>query len=195
MVPSIVAAAVYNPPKAPMEKKLLDHIAQTVTLLKAKYLNCGFLICGDFNKADISCILDRELVNVVRQPTRGQNTLDLIISNLRRFYQTITIMPPVGKSDHSTVLWKPTSDSRQTGPKQTLHTRPITDSATRSFGQWITAYDWKPVLDATSTQAKADTFYEILGEQIEAHFPMEKTKCVPSDKPWMSTKIKNLILK
>ena len=106
-VPCIIVAAVYNPPKSRAEKRLLERITHTVTVLKNKYLNCGFMICGDFNNADISSIHDSELVNVVGQPTRGNNTLDLIICNLRRFYQNTTILPPIGRSDHFTVVWKP----------------------------------------------------------------------------------------
>ena len=38
-------------------------------------------------------------------------------------------------------------------------------------------------------------FYEILHTQINNHFPKKRTECTTSDKPWMTTKIKSLILK
>ena len=50
----------------------------------------------------ISGIRDRELVNVVHHaPTRGKNTLDLIIANLRLFCRDTTILLPVIKSECS----------------------------------------------------------------------------------------------
>ena len=187
-VPCIIVAAVYNPPKSRAEKRLLEHIAHTATVFKSKYLNCGFMICSDFNNADISSIHDSELVNVVRQPTRGNNTVDLIISNLRRFYQNTIILPPIGRSDHFTVVWKPSVQRPNPPVKQTHHLQPTTDSATRSFGKWITSYNWKPVLDASTTQKEVDTFYEILHTQINNHFPKNRTKCTTSNKPWITTK-------
>ena len=36
------------------------------------------------------------------------------------------------------------------------------DSSISRFGQWITTYDWQPVLDATDTQSKTGTFYDII---------------------------------
>ena len=194
-VPCIIMAAIYNPPKISAEKKLLEHISQSMTELKVKYPGCGLVISGDFNKADMSNVRDRELVNVVLKPTRGQNTLGLIITNLRRFYQETFIPPTVGRSDHFTVIWKPTGQARYPPKNRIIHLQPITDSAVRSFGQWITSCNWRPVLEASTAQAKTDTFYSILTEQINRHFPRKKTKCTTSDKPWMTTKIKTLILK
>ena len=64
-----------------------QHIAHMVSVLKCKYLNWYLLRCGDFNSGDISSIRDRELVNAVHKPTCGNNAQDMIISNLRLFYQ------------------------------------------------------------------------------------------------------------
>ena len=58
-VPCIIVAAIYNPPKSSAEKKLLEHISQSVTELKAKYPSCGRVISGNFNKADMSNVRDR----------------------------------------------------------------------------------------------------------------------------------------
>ena len=138
---------------------------------------------------------ETELVNVVLKSTQGHNTLDLIIINLRRFYQDTVILPPVGRSDHSTMIWKRTAQACYPPKKRIIHLQPITNSAVRSFGQWITSYNWRPVLEASTAQAKTDTFCSILTEQINRYFLPQKTKCTTSDKPWMITKIKTLILK
>ena len=48
------------------------------------------------------------------------------------------------------------------------------DSAIRSFGQWITDYNWPPVLDVSDTQSKTNTFHSILTQQIDKHFPTRR---------------------
>ena len=44
-------------------------------------------------------------------------------------------------------------------------------------------------------QDKTDTFYEILGDQINRHFPLKKVRSSTNDKPWMNNKIRSLIQK
>ena len=106
-VSSLTIAVVYNPPKAPTEHLLMDHLAHSAMSLKGKYTNCGLIICGDFNQAKITTLQDRQLLNVVKFPTRDKNTLDLIITNISGLYETPQRLPPVGKSDHVSILWSP----------------------------------------------------------------------------------------
>ena len=118
-VSSVIIAAVYKPPETPTEEKLLDHIADSVTTLRAKYRNCGLLTGGDFNRAKTTHICDQQLVNIVKPPTWSNNTLDLILSNLSEWYQNSEILPSVSISDHSTVLWRPNSLSSISLPPPT----------------------------------------------------------------------------
>ena len=67
------------------------------------------------------------------------------------------------------------------------------DSGIQEFGAWITQFDWSQVLETEGTIAKTDTFYEILQKGIDTHFPTREIKMHISDKPWMSSKTKDLI--
>ena len=94
------------------------------------------LIRGDFNHARIAHICDREITNVVKRPTCGADTLDLTLTIPRRWYQSCTTLLPTDKSDHFSVGAVATAADK------------LPDSAIRTFGRWITGYDWRPVLDA-----------------------------------------------
>ena len=78
-----------------------------MTSVKIKHPDCRVVICGDFNKANIKPLSNKGVKQVVRAPTRGSNVLDLIITDMSRIYKQANIIPPIGKSDHSTVLWEP----------------------------------------------------------------------------------------
>lgn len=131
----------------------------------------------------------------MKSPTRDKAVLDLIITDLAGHYSTPAILPPIGKSDHSSVLFQPDSTHRPVPTTQSVTTRPMPDSRIRAFGQWITAYNWRPVLNSTSTQDKTDCFYQILQGQVDNYFPVKTTKRHSNDKPWMSSRIRNLIQK
>ena len=106
-ISELLLGAVYNPPRAATERELVDHIAHTISCIKAKHPHCAVAICGDFNRADIRPILSKGLKQVVRAPTRGEGVLDLIITNISSWYRSAELLPPIGKSDHSSVLWQP----------------------------------------------------------------------------------------
>ena len=118
--------------------------------------------------------------------------LDLIITDMSRIYKQATILPPIGKSDHSTVLWEPEISKLPQPVSVSVTSRPMPDSAIRQFGQWITAYDWRSVLDATA-QDKATTFYNTMQQQVDIHFPTRtRTRC-SNYNPWVNDKIRSLI--
>lgn len=192
-ISSLVIAAVYHPPKAPNERQLMDHIAHTVSSIKEKHPHCGIAICGDFNRAKITSLCSKGMKQIVRVPTRGQAVLDLIITDIAKYYKAAVTLPPIGKSDHNTVLWEPDATFKTRATTVSITSRPLPDSSIRQFGQWITAYDWRPVMDATDTQTKTSTFYSILHEQIGKHFPTRNNKRHSNDKPWVTDKIRSMI--
>ena len=53
-----------------------------------------------------------KLKKLVKKPTRGSNILDQFYSTLSDYYDEAQILPPLGFSDHSSILLKPSS--RQT---------------------------------------------------------------------------------
>ena len=91
--------------------------------MRSKFNNdINFLIAGDFNKVKISEILMSygALQQVCTVPTRGKNTLELILTDLHTVYHPPTTMPPLqvdegqnGKdSDHNTVVFAPKANLR-----------------------------------------------------------------------------------
>ena len=63
------------------------------------------------------------------------------------------------------------------------------------FGRWITSHSWEKVLNANCTQDKADAFYATVNGAMDTHFPTKVVKVHPTDKPWITSVIKNLIKK
>lgn len=61
------------------------------------YPGCAIIFAGNFNKLDIE-ILKRifQLKQLVRNPTRGSNILDLIPTNLYKFYPSSVEILPLG---------------------------------------------------------------------------------------------------
>lgn len=71
--------------------------------------------------------------------------------------------------------------------------RPMRDSSRNKFGRWITTQSWQDVKNAVGTNEKNDAFYSTFLPEIDSHFPMKTVKIYPSDKPWITPRIKCLI--
>ncbi|XP_035688786.1 uncharacterized protein LOC118424344 [Branchiostoma floridae] len=194
-VSSLALCAVYSPPASPHEGVLLEHLSESIDLLRNSHPDIGLVILGDFNRLDISdlCCFS-SLQQVVEAPTRGEAVLDLILTNVSSFYESPVTAPPIGRSDHVCVIMP--GKHRQTS--NTVHkkvVRPMRDSDSRAFGSWITTHSWDEVLLATSAESKCDAFYSTLKCAVDKYFPTKVVRLHCRDKPWVTPCIKALIEK
>ena len=195
-ISTIIIAAVYFPPKATADTRdrLTKHIVTTAQMLQSKYTNPAFAIMGDLNQYPVTEVTKAlNLKQVVKIPTRGKNTLDKILTNMHKLYMAPTSLPPLGNSDHISVLWEPCTQQLEKEPSIPQYTRRFPDSGIREFGRWITQQSWQEVLEAKGTDNKCDIFYDMIWKKIDDIFPLKKRRTHPRDKPWMTNKIKALI--
>jgi len=129
---SLIVGCIYRPPHSHYESNqvIIKSIAKASAIANRRK-DVGLLIVGDFNHPDIqwsdsgglfgskrgrsssiemvNCLVENELSQLVRHPTYGHNTLDLVISdNPGRIYQ-IFHGPPIASSKknklHCTLTW------------------------------------------------------------------------------------------
>ncbi len=145
--PPICLGAVYRPPNATDD--FMSHLCDTVAEIKSTHNPSGFIIAGDFNLPGIewtteavtsgarnrkSCefllgmIDELALQQMVDQPTRGENTLDLFMTSSPGLVNQVLIGP--GISDHDTVIINHTIKAAKT------------NSAPRTVYQYSKA-DWE----------------------------------------------------
>ena len=195
-ISNIILAVLYYPPKtlASARDELIKHIINTTQQLQAKYINAGIMIMGDYNtlpEKELATAL--KLKQVVKIPTRGNNTLDKILTNMHKLYKEPSSLPALAGSDHMSILWEPQGQQPTNRATATQYTRRFPDSGIREFGRWITQQDWQEVLNTQGTNEKCDLFYDMIWEKIDEIFPLKKRRNHPNDKPWMNSKIKQLI--
>ncbi|KAI8494998.1 hypothetical protein Bbelb_269840 [Branchiostoma belcheri] len=192
-VSEVVVGAVYNPPSSPHQDLLLDHLVSVTDDIRTRNPEAGIILLGDFNHLDISQLCNgNNLSQVIKEPTRGQAMLDLIITNLDKHYKTPQILGPLGLSDHNTVLWEPQTTRKENFTKRkTL--RPIRDSDRRAFGQWICTQTWDDVYASQTCASKAATFYTTMEDAINKFFPNKQIAMHNKDKPWLKPDIKDMI--
>ena len=99
----IILGGIYLPPGS-HDLAMIDYLIDSLTRVEAMYSNCGIVLMGDLNRLRTSSISRFfKLKQLVNFPTRGQRTLDVILTNIPQFYDVPERLAPFGLSDHFTI--------------------------------------------------------------------------------------------
>ena len=78
---------IYHPPND-NDPAILDYLWQSLSFIESRFPNCGLLIVGDFNRLNTKRLqISFDLKQIVTFPTRGDRTLDLVLTNLKEYYK------------------------------------------------------------------------------------------------------------
>ena len=106
-VSNIVIGVVYHPPNA-VNSTMLDYLSKCLGDLESRYPNCGIFVLGDLSKLNDTRLKSNfNLKQIVQFSTRGQNTLDKVLTNLEDYYAPPIKRSALGLSDHSSVEVQP----------------------------------------------------------------------------------------
>ncbi len=104
---SIIIRIVYHPPSS-NAPAMNEYLSCQLSAFESSFPNTGTVPFGDFNKLNVRGFsrhfILKQLVNF---PTRGNNILDLILTDLKEYYSTPEKLSSFGLSDHLTILLKP----------------------------------------------------------------------------------------
>ena len=96
---------------------MIDYLTNGIDFILQNYPSAGIIIVGDFNKMKLGTLCNCfDLRKIVKKPTRQNNTLDQIMTNMSPLFQEVQHLPPLGRSDHQCLLLN---------PKHRTSTRPI----------------------------------------------------------------------
>ncbi|XP_053702104.1 uncharacterized protein LOC128747907 [Synchiropus splendidus] len=101
---SVTVVALYIPPSADC-KQALSVLHQAISDVQSTHPESVFIVAGDFNQANMKTVLPA-FHQHVDFATRGENTLDLVYTNIKKAYRAVP-RPHLGSSDHLSVLLVP----------------------------------------------------------------------------------------
>ena len=103
-----IVGVVYHPPTDD-DEQMINYLIYTLSEIESSIPNAASILTGDFNRLNIAQVATQfHLKQLVKFPTRAGRTLDLIMTNLNKFYQAPTKDPLLGLSDRNTVSITPT---------------------------------------------------------------------------------------
>ena len=197
-IPCVIVGTVYHThyPVGASDNAMLDYLASSLTVIEGRYPGCGILITGDFNRLNVSRLLKQfKLKQLVRGPTRGERTLDLIITNMPQLYDKnlLQSFPPFGLSDHSVLLLQPKPRTVQSRSRRSVTRRDTRLSRRHELGRYLSSIDWSFLDSVTGCESKFQLFLDLVKTGLDTIMPLKPVKLHVNDAPWISPEFKTLI--
>ena len=139
---------------------------------------------------------DFQLRQLVDKPTRGTNILDLILTNIHKFYDArpAIVLPPFGLSDHNVIIVEPKfKRSTVTSSRKTVIKRDTRQSRKKELGRYLSNIDWHLVNSTISCDEKCDILCSTIKSGYNILMPEKHVKFHRNDTPWITEKLKHLI--
>ena len=173
-----------------------EHLKSSLELIETLYPNSGIILAGDFNQLDFKSTAKLfNLKPAIYFPTRGNNTLDQIFTNLKNFYNPADSGPPFGLSDHVTITMFPAKRQNLRPQKRTIKVRDKRPSNVASLGRFLLNIPWGNILSSQqSSDDKLILFTEIINYGLNTVMPERSVKVHENDRPWMTSTLKRLIV-
>ena len=192
-VPYLLIGAVYHPPKA-NNVEMTNYLLKVLDAVSQDHPNLGILLLGDFNQLPEYQLKSYPLNQLVTNPTRGTATLDKIFANVKLWYQSPTILPAVGSSDHYAVLLQHTSTpNRPQRCKRTTCTRSSDPNGKAMLCYHLTHFNWLPLYSMDNCQTMVEYFYSVIMSLLDYYLPFVRRYSFNCDKPWVTSEFRNLI--
>ena len=138
----------------------------------------------------------------MKQPTRGLRVIDIIMSNLGKFYDEPIIVPAIipdrankgVPSDHCGVVATPHTNPSM--PKQrtkiTKTIQPLPESLISVFGDKLSQLNWSNIDKAQSPTDMVQLLQNSTSELLQTVFPKKTVHIYPDDKPWFNERLRKL---
>ena len=144
------------------------------------FSNCGVLITGDFNRLDTSIFRNAfKLKQIVKFHTRGNQTLDLVLTNIKEFYAEPIKRPAFGPSDHASVELQPLSHCKKQPSKRSITTRDQRESYRVALSSYFEKFN---ITDLVKNKDTCDEKVQIMEEAIicgmDAKHAPERKVCI-----------------
>jgi hypothetical protein len=198
----VLLIAIYHPYWKDAEannRAILNITAAIDWCLAYKHPDSRLIITGDFNdlRLDMEQIENMlNVIHVVTFPTRGDNTLDQILTNMGSSYKKPRKLPPIGKSDHCVIIWEPRKIKRlekKTTKVEFLDCKPHNKLRLLKA---INQVNWEHLVQLNlSLDDLTNVFFATLKSIVEATIPLKSVTMKTTDRPWISPYIKYLINK
>ena len=179
--------ASYHPPKD-THSQLAKYLANSASAILSLHPHSSIFIGGDFNRLDLSELLDEGLTILTTPPTRRDATLDLLLTNRCDLIDDSSTFTPTLKTDHLGVITFPKKKVPPTRTKVTF--RNFSPNNKVLFSWLLHQHDFSFILSIKDPNEAAEELESLLYNLLNIAFPFKTVTVSDRDPHWVTPKIK-----
>lgn len=185
--------ATYHPPHD-KGKILLDYLSSSISRIQETHSRrSNIILGGDFNKLDISDLeIDSGLTTLTTPPTRGESTLDLIITNRPDLVLHAECVTPSLTSDHLAVLMKPRF--RIPPIRRTVEFTHFQFKGYQQLCSLMESHDFSKLFTIPNIHHASEWLENEVLDLVAISFPTRRVSMSDRDPAWITPKAKWLML-
>ena len=128
-------------------------------------------------------------------PTRAENTLDQLFTNIPEYYSRPSSLPAFGLSDHLTVIMKAGTRDKSSKPKRkTIKSRDKRPSKVAEVGRFLHQVPWSGLFSQDqSSEDKLRILTEVINFGLNTIMSERSVRVHETDRPWLTSQLKALI--
>ena len=187
-------ATIYHPPDHMYNP---DDLVEFLTNLCEQVLstlpNTKIIIAGDLNKLNIRTLLNQLcLFQMVKTPTRGNNILDVFITNVPNNWKNVKVAKSLVRSDHKMIIAYPRETVKAKRTK--FYFRDVREHRKLNMWKELKDTDWNEIdKEEQSLDEMVEKFYLTIWPKFEKSFPLIKVRTSTRDPPFISPLVKHLL--
>ena len=189
--PQIFVTIVYIHPKA-NAKNAVTTFRKVTQKLQSLSPDSPCFILGDFNDCNLKSISN--FYQYVSCPIRLNNTIVFCYGSVKGAYKSVAL-PPLGSSDHNTILLTPTyKPLLKRGKIVTSEVEMWTDNAVEKLKGALESTDWNVFNNSTTDlDERVDVISSYILYLKDLIIPTKCVKVFPSNKPWLNKAVKDAL--
>ena len=171
----IFLGAIYHPPGS-HDLAMIDYLIDSLTKVEAMYSNCGIVLMSDLKRLKTSSISRSfKLKQFVNFPTRGERTLDMILTNITQFYDKPEKLAPFGLSILFcfTISLFPKVRNFNKHKSRVVKLRDTRPSNRMALGRVLSTIDWSCLDLINSCEEKLAFFNKIISDSLNFIMPVK----------------------
>ena len=188
---SVTLTSAYIHPRADVDSAL-GALCDVISDCENRDPDTMSIVAGDFNQASLSTVLPNYKQQITC-PTRGPNTLDHCYCPIKSAYKSVQ-RPPLGNSDHSTILLIPyyKQELRTSKPiKRAVTLWP--ESAIHQLQDCFQDTLWT-VFKGEDLNEFTETVCDYIGFCTDVCLPTKVVTQYPNNKPWFSKQLRSKVV-
>ena len=197
----LIIIGVYLPPglRQAVFQEFRNKFCDTLDSVLLRLPQYRPIVAGDFNRYNCAFLSNIfSLTNIVTEPTRLDATLDLVFvdASIKQRYpsQNVEVGPPIGSSDHNTVMVFPSNAVNCRASRKHIFYDLRLSHVLAFERQFLNHCELPTFYALTDVDQKCDCFFRVMIDSMRV-IPQHVVYLTDSDAPWFTPFLKHLVNK